>query len=106
MREEINCDFTIRLCVEEDETEHHLRCHKAILACRCSFFAGVLRSGMKEAITGVIRIPGPSQANGLSITALQALLLYFYTGRVDHVQQVSDCLHIMSAAGTHLLISG
>lgn len=100
LRDEWQADFQIRLRVEEDETEHNIRCHRAFLAARSPFFAVALRSGMKESLTGILTIPGPSQPSGLSVTALRALLVYFYTGRVDHIKSLNDCLYILGAAGS------
>jgi hypothetical protein len=84
--------------VEGDETEHLIRCHAPILAARCRFFSVALRSGFSEAQTRIITIPGASQPNGLTKSSLSALLLYFYTGRVDHISNIYDCLYILGAA--------
>jgi len=93
--EQKECDFVLKI---EDEKIHSIPCHKPILACRCDYFAGVFRSGMTEAQKGEMTIPGPDQ-QGLTVSALDGLLTYFYSNHVSHLTDPFDCLYILGSAG-------
>jgi len=75
-----------------------LKVHKALLSCRSEFFAGVLRSGMSESKLGMMKLPGLDE-HGISYSALQALVYYFYSGEFSHIVDVEVCLQILANAG-------
>jgi hypothetical protein len=97
--------------------------HKAILGARNAWFEIAFSSGLRESQTGVIRIPGPAEQNGMSPTALRALIRYFYTARFDRtlpklifvrsrlltslcmidIADPSDALYLLSNASLFLL---
>eukprot|EP01122_Echinamoeba_exundans_P000373 TRINITY_DN10331_c0_g1_i1.p1 TRINITY_DN10331_c0_g1~~TRINITY_DN10331_c0_g1_i1.p1 ORF type:complete len:996 (-),score=143.11 TRINITY_DN10331_c0_g1_i1:1-2583(-) len=77
--------------------------HKAILGARNAWFEIAFSSGLRESQTGVIRIPGPAEQNGMSPSALRALIRYFYTARFDHISDPSDALYLLSNASLFLL---
>lgn len=57
--------------------------HRAVLGARNSWFEIALSSGLRESQTGVIRIAGPSEQNGMSPSALRALIRYLYTAKFE-----------------------
>lgn len=77
--------------------------HKAILGARNAWFEIAFSSGMRESQTGVIQIPGPTEQNGMSASALRALIRYFYTAKFDHITDPSDALYLLSNASLFLL---
>jgi len=96
LMDRIEPDFELRL--HQEGVDHTMPCHKAILATRCPFFAAALRVSMLEAKTGVMTLNGPNEPNGISVNALNSLLIYVYTGKLHHLTDPLDCLFIMSAA--------
>uniref|UniRef100_A0A6B2KYG0 BTB domain-containing protein n=1 Tax=Arcella intermedia TaxID=1963864 RepID=A0A6B2KYG0_9EUKA len=94
---QIDSDFILRLKI--DEEEHNFAVHKAILACRSPFFAGVLRVGMMESKTGAMMVRNPNEEYGITPTALKSLLIYLYDPKVEHILDPVDCLYILSVYG-------
>eukprot|EP01121_Diplochlamys_sp_Union-15-3_P002848 TRINITY_DN1269_c0_g1_i7.p1 TRINITY_DN1269_c0_g1~~TRINITY_DN1269_c0_g1_i7.p1 ORF type:complete len:182 (-),score=22.71 TRINITY_DN1269_c0_g1_i7:82-627(-) len=88
-----NCDFTLNIEGKK------LPCHKLILASRNSYFAGVLNSGMSESQKGELDMSGPDQDHGLTASALDHLLRYLYSDKVDKLLDEFDCMYIMRSAG-------
>jgi alpha-tubulin suppressor-like RCC1 family protein len=68
-----------------------LRGHRAILAARNAWFELAMSVRMREAVTGVINIPGANEPHGMRTSALKALLRYLYTAQFQHITDASVC---------------
>jgi len=73
-----------------------IKCHKAILGCRSDFFYSMLSSNMSEVKKGMMTFLEPGEDCGMSFTALHSLIRYLYTNQLNHLNDHSDCLMILS----------
>lgn len=78
--------------------EKEFRIHRRVLLKASPFFENLLKSGMKEAIEGVIRL------EMLTESVLKQILQFIYTGRVQ-ISSQADAEELMVAAD-YLLLMG
>jgi len=74
----------------------NIKCHRAILGCRCKFFNSLLLSDDAEVKKGVITFKALGEENGMKFSALQSFIRYLYTNDFEHVKDPADGLIILS----------
>lgn len=87
-------DYTLKVATGEK-----IKVHKAVLAARWPFFNSMFSSGMKESRSSEYKfgVVGESE-NGLSFSAVTALVKFFYSGSTRFMTDLDDCVQILSTA--------
>eukprot|EP00028_Trichosphaerium_sp_Am-I-7-wt_P004044 CAMPEP_0168520586 /NCGR_PEP_ID=MMETSP0405-20121227/8110_1 /TAXON_ID=498012 /ORGANISM="Trichosphaerium sp, Strain Am-I-7 wt" /LENGTH=639 /DNA_ID=CAMNT_0008541565 /DNA_START=97 /DNA_END=2016 /DNA_ORIENTATION=- len=83
-KEQVMTDFTL---VIEDK---NLKCHKAILAARCDYFACLFRSGMTECSKGTLVLKEP-----MTYACVEAIIEFLYSNDAEHITSSAMCKSIV-----------
>jgi len=88
------CPFDFYLVVDGKK----LGVHKCIIGNISEYFKKPFELNTTEVQKGEMHIPGAKESNGLTYTALDSLLLYFYSSDLTHINDPFDCVYILGSA--------
>ncbi|KAL8588071.1 hypothetical protein ACOMHN_067317 [Nucella lapillus] len=72
---------------------HTFKCHRVILSCISPYFEAMFSSGMKESVTGEVKI------EGIEGDIFRAILFYIYSGidivKTENAEEVRECCGVV-----------